>query len=461
MYKVIEFSGARNAEGSLTWGQTYFWNLIEATPPNERDGLNISMVVPVPQGSDVANVLSALSALMSAHEALRTRYRRSDSGEPLQMVTTAGEIEVLMVETEDPTEAVTDQRAAMEKVEFDLLCSLPVRLTLITCRAVPVSIVLVCSHIVADAWAMQLLYRDLVRLMRPGVHEGASFPQAVQPIDRSVFESSEHGRAEGARALGYWRQQLFHFPPSMYEEAAIRPESPRYVRVFLRTPALAGAALILSRRYHVTPTSVVIAAYATLTAHRTGRTESSFFLYSSNRWTPEARTSVGTYAQIVPVRVDVSGDNFSGVARATHKAVLGAYMNGACHPQEITRMIGETASVRGVEIQLDSVLDIPMDPTRSAVTPEKQTGAGIHGLLDLEAQSEFDVLGKFERGDQSLHVKVHAGGIEALADTHYFHQVHLEDFLRRMQRLLIEAAAGSDSISEFLKDAEFPTNENS
>ncbi|WP_327347350.1 condensation domain-containing protein [Streptomyces europaeiscabiei] len=450
---VIRFHGHRDTSSSLTWAQRYFWDLIAATPMDKKANVNVPLHVQVPSGTSLKTVLDAISHLLSKHESLRTTYRVDDSGEPVQVLHAKGDIAVSLVEVRSELSvaihAVTD---SMRAGEIDLTRDLPLRISVITKDSVPAFVALVISHITIDGVAMGVLHSDLTRYMSNGCQEPPASKIGRQPVDQSRHESSAAVKARAMKSLEYQRQQIVHFPNSMFDGCAGQVEEPRYMRATLTVPTLARSAGWLARRYRVTPPAVILAAYTIAVCYRTGRDECSFMLYSANRWDVQIRESVGPFAQISAMRVRGDADSFKEMARRAHRAAMSAYANGAYPTQQFDLALNDISRARGGRILLDAVVDIV--DIRGNGLPAEELSESV--LAEMESAGSFSVLERMNEAHQALWLKVHPDELHAVADTAAFSRDQLECLLRGMQTILINVLISEDVSLQRLREVNFP-----
>ncbi|WP_406120433.1 condensation domain-containing protein [Streptomyces canus] len=446
----VEFRGSRDAEGELTWGQRFFWDLYESTPPEDQGNVNVGITTPVPPGKSVDEVLTAVSWMLSRYEALRTTFFCGASDDPRQLVHRSGRVGVAMVETGDIEGILSHLDDVIRRRPLNLSEMIPVRLALISVEGRPSCILLVASHVAADGWGLQLIRRDLEQYLTRGSCE----PYAgIQPLDQALFESSDAGRASSKRALEYWRTQISRYPSSMYEGIQLAPAAPRYIEATLEAPALTIAAREISRRIKTTPASAVLAAYVLLTAHRAGQRQSNFCLYSGNRFNFSTRESVGAFSQQSPISIETSRDSFTNIVRGAHRSALSLYRNGAYPPPAAAAILAESNASWQQPVECDSVVNIVSKPVSDVTS---QTYADLQSLRKLEACSEFVVQHRYERAGHALNLRINSDMITVLADTSVYAEEHAEELLRGMQRTLIAAATGSDSVDELLNTVRLP-----
>src|SRR6266851_9188013 len=165
----VGFHGEGADTGELTWGQLDIWLTMQRT----GQAINLSLTVPLPGGTSLAELTGMLRFLVSRHPALRTRLRFSagPSGDrhPRQAVAASGEVPLHIADIgdgDDPAAAAEELRSRYELTWFDYENEFPVRMGVIRQSGALVHLVAGCSHVMVDGAGLEFLYRDLKHLDR-------------------------------------------------------------------------------------------------------------------------------------------------------------------------------------------------------------------------------------------------------------------------------------------------------
>src|SRR6266567_4190938 len=133
----VGFHGEGAGTGELTWGQLEIWLATQRTGQT----FNLSLAVPLPGGTSLAEITGRLRFLVSRHPGLRTRLRFSagPSGErhPQQVVAASGEVPLHIADIgdgDDPAAAAEELRSRWELAWFDYENEFPVRMGVIRRR---------------------------------------------------------------------------------------------------------------------------------------------------------------------------------------------------------------------------------------------------------------------------------------------------------------------------------------
>ena len=219
--------------------------------------------------------------VVQRHEALRTTFRAVD-GIAVQVIASDGRIPIPVVDLQrlpaEPRAHEVQRRVDVEaQLPFDLACWLLARAQILrltptkTCSCSP------CHHIVADAWSMSVLTRELAALY-DAFRQGRPSPLAelpIQYVDFAHWQRQAFAHQGLDRQLEYWRHHL-HGAPAVLALPTDRPrpamQSHRGARLRFDLPEPLGRALkALGRAHGVTLFMTLLAAFqpwCTATADR-------------------------------------------------------------------------------------------------------------------------------------------------------------------------------------------------
>ncbi|TDC98159.1 hypothetical protein E1292_35770 [Nonomuraea deserti] len=347
---TVPFSGPRDGEATLTWGQRLMWRAVHLMG-DSQSFLNCPWVLPVHGRRDLAAVLRALRALLERHESLRTTFAATPGG-PVQRVARGGELAVDLVESgrERPLQAAERIAGELGRTVFAHGEDLPLRCVVVMDGGRPKALAFVFSHLAVDFQALSLLSAEWRALLR-----GEELPPpAWQPMDQAALEREEVFQARSARSIRHWRSVLDEVPLDVFDHPPREPEEPRFLEVGMESVALAAAAGRLSARWTVGTTSVLLAACATVLAEVSGRRRAVMQLVHSNRRDARTRSMVGTVGQDGLFVLDLPATDFAATCRAAQRNALVAYRNAHYDPYAMQAMREEVGRRRGREPDLDA-----------------------------------------------------------------------------------------------------------
>jgi hypothetical protein len=426
----IAFRGARSRRGALTLGQR---NVLRSMRHQETDGHNFTLAldVDVPPGLALPAVVAAVRELILRHESLRTTYPDGADGE--QLVAGSGELVAQVCEVSIVDHTAVLARLTAARVEPGT--ELPVRVAVMADRGTPVRVVLVLSHVAVDAAGLEVLRRELTRLLAGH----ALAPARWQPLDQAVRESTEDGQRRANRAVDYWRDRLLRAPQCMLAVPEdVTPGRAAYRSARLRSTELAWATSVVASRAHASRPATVLAALCAVVGHHVGQRRCVVTTIAGNRHEPELRDYVGPLAQDGLVYVDLPAGSFDTLVRRVFTASMNAYRHSRFDALALWQTIGDIGRERGISFARDLVFN-----DLSGYAP----GVGSAPLPDSEfawlpaADLPARLVCYVNRLDSQAEIVV-------WADARRLPQARLELVVRGLRRLLVEASARDVLLAE-------------
>jgi hypothetical protein len=383
---TVAFSGERDGEAALTWGQRHTWRALRLHGPGQYF-LNCPWVLPVYSRRDLGTVLNALRALIERHETLRTTFADTPAG-PVQRVARSGELTVRLEPTEQdrPLEVAERLASQMSEEIFAPADEWPLRCRILIKEGRPAAIACAFSHLAVDHMALTLLSADWRRLAR-----GEDLPPASwQPMDQTGLEAAEPFQVRSARSVRCWRQVLDEAPLDVFDHPPGTPEDPRFVEVGIESPALGAAVGRLAKRWTVSTSSVLLAACATVLATVSGRPRAVMLLPHSNRRDPRTRAMVGAVIQDSLFTLDVdAGPDFAATCRAAERNALIAYRNTQYDPFAMWAMREGTGLRRGREPDLNAFFNDRLGSERPDQSAPGENLAALTGKTRIYASNAW------------------------------------------------------------------------
>jgi Condensation domain len=295
-----EFAGDRPTEGgplsgSLTWGQRAIWNVVTAMAPHDAF-LNLTRVVELPAPTPHA-VATALGALVSRHESLRTRVVPGPGdGEVQQVLSGTGRLplQLVTVAEADAEAAAHAQARSLAARSFDIAGDWPLRAALVLVRDRVRYLVVVFSHLAVDWYATEILVHELRRLVLRGAPAGTAHP--VQPLDVAARERLADPTGT-RRVVDYWLARYREAPRELLP-VDVSAGPPRYRQARLTSPAVDAAARRLAARYRVSTSTVLLAGTAQVLAQYAGQPTCPLLTTVNNRHQQEHRDLVAPVNQL-------------------------------------------------------------------------------------------------------------------------------------------------------------------
>ncbi|MFD9433588.1 condensation domain-containing protein [Streptomyces sp. NPDC060002] len=440
---LVEFSTATSGVADLTWGQDQVCRWMENSAPY-TEHMNLDVLIECEAGTRTTldDVREALRVVIERHESLRTRLNVWEDGSYRQFVCASGRVPVRVhhCATHEATGVVLEELRRLPFTVFEW----PLRVAVVTVSGVVSGVALCLSHVATDGWGVKVIAGDLRELLSAAPEErdalSAGPPRPLlQPREHAAAQRRAGGRS-AVRAEAFWTAQLSRFPNDRFPLPLRTPESPRFPKITMRSPAAARALAEAAARHGTTVNAVLTGALAVLVSALSGLEDATFRLFCANRTSAESRNSVGTFFQIIPVALTVADLPFRDIAHAAWQASLRAYRVGERDPRRLDLLTESVASARGVDLDLECFLNIH--------------GYGGQGdgkaLTALETEATrltaFDDDGGFdewEPGKFYVDVWRVSGCFEVTlsADTALFSRDRLTGFLSCLEEVLLRAAA--------------------
>jgi pristinamycin I synthase-3/4 len=318
----------------LSAAQRGLW-LVDQLEPG-RPNYNVPLGWRLQGPLNVDALRGAVRELGRRHGAVRTAFRVID-GEPRAVEDPAAELELEFVELVAQTPAAREAEArALATTQaaqgFDLTSAPLARLMLAKVAQDDHVFLMTVHHIVADAWSVDILARELA-LLYAGYVDGVPAALGRLPITYADFARWEWQQGDSdarAKQLEFWREHLRGLPPTHgvpTDHARAGGFGFRGGYVSFRIPAETNARLgSLARQEQATQFMVLLAAFYVLLARYSRRSDAAVAAPVAGRAHPELESVVGFFANTLVLRGDMSGDpTFRELFRRVRSLVLDAF----------------------------------------------------------------------------------------------------------------------------------------
>lgn len=349
---------------------------------------NLPLAVRIKGLLHVPALQAALDAVIARHEVLRTTFELTDDGNVCQRVaatrpahwdTRAG----------DMSDAL--RWAQIEaKRRFDLARGPLVHSVLVAVGPDDWIWLLTLHHIAADAWSIQILWRELSTFYQAAVtHTRVELPQL--PLQYGDFAVWQRGRLDAgalSNSLAYWRTQLADPPPPIRwndRDTPVLPSHTADVSARVRVDSSVAASLArLVASAAVTQSMVVVAAMEIVVWSHTGQANFLVGVPIHGRTRSELEPLIGCFVNMLPVRARVRGDaTFAELLADVRAKMLDAYAHSElpfeaaiADPNRAARsFVGLVVSTRNVPISAAPI------PGLSCETFEAARPVSAHELL--------------------------------------------------------------------------------
>jgi amino acid adenylation domain-containing protein/thioester reductase-like protein len=321
---------SRDGDHPVSFGQQRLWFLSRLEP--EATHYHMTGALRLRGTLDVDALQRALDALVARHDALHT-VLRWESGSLRQLVLPP---EPMLLETFDSTGAVHSIRAQLDELSarpFDLSSGPLLRTRLL--RLGPEDHVFAACqhHVVSDARSLQLMVDELGRLY-DAFHRGLPDPLpalVVDTIDHAHWQRRRLDPERLATEVAWWQETLAGAPTSLeLPTDARRPSHPSHRGHVTQAPIAADLTQGLRRiaREHETTLFVVLLASVAAWLQRlTGADDLVLGSAVDQRTREELQPLLGFFVNILPLRLDLSGDPSFGELVTRARRTVGAALS--------------------------------------------------------------------------------------------------------------------------------------
>jgi amino acid adenylation domain-containing protein len=278
---------------------------------------------------------SSFNQLIGRHEVLRTTFPMV-SGRPQQVILPELRLSLPVTSLttlsgERQEEAVQRQAMSEARQPFDLTNGPLIRAKLIQIEEHTHLLMLSLHHIIADAWSLSILFRELSVLYRAAL-EKREEPLPALPIQFADYALWQRERLEGGRLqadLDYWQQKMQGAPPLLdlpadHPRPAIQGSAGAH-HAFDIPLALTESLLALGRQEQSTLFMTLLAAFQVVLYRYTGQQDLVIGIPIAGRNHLELEHLIGLFTNTLPFRTALSGKcSFRELLRQVREGFLEA-----------------------------------------------------------------------------------------------------------------------------------------
>lgn len=312
----------------LTAAQRHMWTVERVLPANTfyLHGRSWRMKGRI----EVASLSSALQQLMGRHPLLRARVVMTASTPSLQIEQTT-EPPLRVVDVPGNPDTVLNNELARA---FDLATAPLFRVVLVRGTNDENRLGICVHHMIADAWSMDVLGRDLASAYRKALHDPSAQP-VMADLAALHYARRQHAWLTGAsatREISYWRGQL-RAPPAPLPRYTAGVSGMRFsvgrVRHDLEAAQVSRLRAAVSAQGHTLHTAI-LAGVCMLLGTLTASTSIRLGTAVSQRGRAELDAAFGLFTNTVAVTVTIpeSRDMAATLAACRH-GMLSAYRHAA------------------------------------------------------------------------------------------------------------------------------------
>ncbi|GHO57934.1 non-ribosomal peptide synthetase [Ktedonobacter robiniae] len=326
----------RGDEVPLSFAQQRLWFLAQLDP--QSAAYNMPHALRLRGPLHIEALEASFLELLRRHESLRTTFALSE-GQPVQRIhSLSGPIvHHIYLEQQNPEQRGQEVlRLANEEARrpFDLIEGPLLRVTLLHLGKYEHILLLTLHHIIADAWSMEVLIREMATMYARYSTQGALIPLADLPVQYADYAIWQRQWLQGAtlqRQEDYWRNQLagitplalptdFPHPPEQTTRGA--------VHTLHLSEELSQGLRQLSQQEGVTLFMLLLAGFQILLGRYSGQEDIVVGTPIANRTQREVEGLIGFFVNTLVLRTRLSGQpNFLDVLARVRESALGAYMH--------------------------------------------------------------------------------------------------------------------------------------
>ncbi len=382
----------------LSFHQQRLWFLDQLQPGSEQ--YNLSVAVRLGGPLDIAALERSLNALIERHESLRTTFIAQE--EPRQVVLPTLTITLKQQDLQQYQDAREIQAQQLLQAEarrpFKLAEAPLLRVLLLQMQAREYILLLTMHHIICDGWSIGILFEELLTLYT-AFSRGESSPLTPLNVQYRHYARWQRLWLQGERfeqQLAYWQRQLQNAPPLL----ALPTDYPRTASTELAgsqqsivlARELVDQLQALSQSEHVTLFVTLLAAIKLLLYRMSGQDDIVVGVPYLGRPRIEFEQTVGLFANMLPLRTDLSGSpTFKQLLARVHNVSLAALTHADVPFEQIVQglhsdQLSAPTMKRGATGRENGVVD------RNFKTLHREPAPGYHPLFQVEVAFQNDLL---------------------------------------------------------------------
>jgi acyl transferase domain-containing protein len=291
----------------LSYAQQRLW-FIHEHMAGQKTTYNMPIALQLHGALSVDALRSAFHALVMRHEILRATFAASAGEEACLRIAPSPvwDMPIIPVAEDEVARHVRDHAHHV----FDLAAGPLIKVDLLRLAANRHILLINTHHIVSDGWSQTIMTRDMQQLYAAALTgRPANLPAlSIQYADYAAWQRQQ----DLGLHLDYWQRQLAGYEDGQelpYDYPRPPHRAWRAGVVHYRYPAaLAGQITALGNAQQVTLFMTLLSAFAVVLHQYTGRTDLCIGTTTAGRDRLELEPLIGFFINIVPLRLDLSGD---------------------------------------------------------------------------------------------------------------------------------------------------------
>ena len=388
----------------LSYSQRGFWFLEQVGDESPLN--NIPAALRLKGALDVTALQKSFDDLFKRHEILHVHFANSD-GEPVHVYQDNLDLQIPVIDLSSDKNKLkrADEIAAEEALRPLPLDHAPLlRTSLIRLDENDHILLLTLHHIIADAWSIGILIRDVLALYEAHTQSKAADlpPLTIQYFDYAVWQKEFLQSSQVQAQLNFWREQLKDMPANIdLPVDFIRPsvQSYRGLRVrFKLSSELSLRILELSRTLAVTPFMYLLAAFRLLLSKYSRQEDFGIGVPLANRHYKGSEQLIGLFINTVVMRTKIdTQQSFRQLLQNVKKDSLNAFSN-ADIPFEM--VVKELSPAR--ELSRNPFFQVLFDFQNAPKPRLTYPGLTIETIEQDNESIKFDLVLSMLQGDDGL-----------------------------------------------------------
>nr|WP_289137324.1 condensation domain-containing protein [uncultured Halomonas sp.] len=313
---------SRHAELPLAPVQRRLWlvdRLASQAGDRERAAYNLPALFSLKGELNIEVLERTVNAIVARHEALRTHYPESESGDPIAVVEDQRNIELPVLDCSDLAEQeqqryLQDTFTEYANTPLDLATGPLIKAGLLRFGAQEHALILVIHHIVFDGWSTSVFIREFASLygeLLEGKESG--LPEVgIQYVDYAAWHEKALSGEAFEQSATFWRRYLNSAPPlSSLPADFARPSQVSHAGSSQRmalSPDLSHALNKLAAQRGTTLFTLLLASFQLLMHRQTGQHDLVVGTDVAGRSHPDVEPLIGFFVNVIPLRSRLADD---------------------------------------------------------------------------------------------------------------------------------------------------------
>ena len=307
---------SRHAELPLAPVQRRLWlvdRLASQAGDRERAAYNLPALFSLKGELHIEVLERTVNAIVARHEALRTHYPESESGDPIAVVEDQRNIELPVLDCSDLAEQeqqryLQDTFTEYANTPLDLATGPLIKAGLLRFGAQEHALILVIHHIVFDGWSTSVFVREFASLygeLLEGKESG--LPElGIQYVDYAAWHERALSGEAFEKSATFWRRYLSDAPPlSTLPGDFARPSQVSHAGSALSmtlSPDLSQALNKLAAQRGTTLFTLLLASFQLLMHRQTRQQDLVVGTDVAGRSHPDVEPLIGFFVNVIPLR---------------------------------------------------------------------------------------------------------------------------------------------------------------